>query len=60
MNLRWRSIFAFVIGLFILVTILLLSQFLLITDVGTRRPTPLQLTATYIIAQNHIVETLIS
>lgn len=60
MNVWRRSIFAIVIVLVILVTIFMFSQFLYIESWGVGWPSAYQLTATSIVAQNHVVETLIS
>lgn len=60
MNLRRRSIFAVAITLVIVVILFLFNQFLYMESYGFGQPSSLQLTATYIIAQNHVVETLIS
>jgi hypothetical protein len=61
MSLQRRSIFAMAIVLVILVTMFVFSQLLYVTDLwGYREPTSGQLTATSIVAQNYLIETLIS
>ncbi len=60
MNLRRRSIIAIVIVLVVLMTVFVFNQLLYLEPYGFGQPSSSQLTATYIIDQNHFVETLIS